>query len=176
MNPRKTLQFVLSFIALAVLLAACSPGEIENQPVQIVATPNGDIQLVQVFATHNPLLLDGGTPPPNIFPAGIDKVYLGLKFVSPGTEASRFAVDYQLSYKGLPLETEFDSQPTSWTEQASGVEVVVLPVRRKDGQALGDGPYQAKIFIDGQLIALLNFSLSNAVTPAPPQATPTQGG
>lgn len=166
MKPRKTLQFVVSIFALAVLLAACSPGEIENQPVQIMATPQGDLQLVQVFATDNPALLESATPPPNLFPSGIEKVYLGIKFISPGKEASRFAVDYQLSYKGLPLETEFDSQPSSWNEQASGAQVVILPVRRKDGQALGDGPYQAKIFINKQMVALLNFTISN-LTPTP---------
>jgi len=119
-----------------------------------------------VFATHNPVLLSGGTPAPNIFPSGLDKVYLGLKFKSPGEAESRFQVDYELNYKGIELETEFDSQPTSWTEQASGAEVVILPVRQKDGSAFGDGPYQAKIFVDGQMIALVNFTIGNA-TPAP---------
>lgn len=166
MNPRKTFRYLISVLALASLLSACSPSKVENLPVQIVATPSGDIELVEVFATHNPILLSSGTPAPNIFPSGPDKIYLGIKFKSPGAEASRFQLDYELTYKGIQLETEFDSQPTSWTEQASGAEVVILPVRQKDGSAFGDGQYQAKIFLDGQHIAVLNFTIGNP-TPAP---------
>jgi hypothetical protein len=66
----------------------------------------------------------------------------------------------------VKLETELESHPYTWTEETSGSEVVALPVRRVDGSAFGDGQYQAKILLDGQLIALLNFTVGGA-TPTP---------
>jgi hypothetical protein len=73
-------------------------------------------------------------------------------------------MNYELTYKGVPLETELESHPYTWTEETSGSEVVALPVRMVDGSAFGDGQYQAKILIDGQLIALLNFTLGGTPT------------
>jgi hypothetical protein len=154
----------LILLALAILLAACNPKSAENEPVQIIATPSGDIELVEVFATHNPMLLSNGTPMPNNFPSGLDKIYLGIKFKKHGQDVSQMKMSYDLTYKGVELETDFDSHPQSWTEQASESEVVILPIRKVDGSAFGDGQYQAKITLDGQLIALLNFTIGGAQT------------
>jgi hypothetical protein len=164
LSQRKTLQIFILFLALASLLAACSSGSPENKPVQIVATPAGDIELVEVFATHDPTLLSSGTPIPNNFPPGLDKIYLGIKFKKHGPDVSQLKMNYELTYKGVPLETELESHPYTWTEETSGSEVVALPVRMVDGSAFGDGQYQAKILIDGQLIALLNFTLGGTPT------------
>lgn len=151
---------------MAMLFSACSPPAANNKPVQIIATPAGDIQIAEVFATYNPTLLDSGTPVPNTFPSGLEKIYLGVKFNKQGQDISKFNLNYELDYKGLKLDTEFDSQPTSWKEQTSGLDVIIMPVRNKDGSAFADGPYQAKLYINGDLFALLNFSVNNA-TPAP---------
>jgi hypothetical protein len=44
--------------------------------------------------------------------------------------------------------------------------VVILPIRMADDSAFADGPYQAKLGIDGKLIALLNFTIGgSAPTP-----------
>lgn len=166
MTPHKILQILIAICIMAMLLSACSPQAAENKPVQIIATPAGDIQLAEVFATYNPTLLDSGTQVPNTFPTGLDKVYLGIKFNKQGQDTSKFNLNYELDYKGVKLDTEYDSSPTNWKEQASGLDVVIMPVRKKDGSAFADGPYQAKLFINGELIALLNFTVSNA-TPAP---------
>ena len=162
MSHQKTLPILIAIFVMAMLLSACGSQATENKPVQIVATPAGDIKLAEVFATHDPTLLSSGTPVPNYFPAGLDKVYLGIKFSKQGEDTSKFNLDYELDYKGVKLETEFDSQPANWKEQASGLDVVIIPVRKKDGSAFADGPYQAKIFINGELIALLNFTISSA--------------
>jgi hypothetical protein len=151
---------------MAMLFTACSPQAAENKPVQIIATPAGDIYLAEVFAIPDPTLLSSGTPAPVTFPSGLEKVYLGIKFNKQGQDISKFNLNYELDYKGVRLDTELDSQPASWKEQASGLDIVILPVRKKDGSAFADGPYQAKLFINGELSALLNFTVSSA-TPSP---------
>jgi hypothetical protein len=159
---RNTLTFLLTFLALSGFLPACSPKGVENAPVQIIATPSGDIELVEVFAAHSPDIISGGQPLQNNFPAGLDKIYLGIKFKKHGQDVSQLKMNYELTYKGIELETRLESHPYSWTEQASQAEVVALPVQKSDGSAFGDGPYQAKILLDGQLIALLNFAVGGA--------------
>jgi hypothetical protein len=159
---RKTFLTIAILLTLASLLAACSPSSAKNQPVEIVATPSGDVELVEVFATHDPMLLSSGQPLPNNFPSGLDKIYLGIKFKKHGQDVSQLKMNYDLTYKGIALETELESHPYSWTEQISQSEVVALPVRKADGSAFGDGQYQAKILLDGQLIALLNFTVNGA--------------
>jgi hypothetical protein len=166
LTPHKILRILIAICVMAMLLSACSPQAAENKPVQIIATSAGDIQLAEVFATYDPTLLDSGTPVPNTFPSGLEKIYLGIKFNKQGQDISKFNLNYELNYKGVKLDTEFDSQPTNWKEQASGQDVVIMPVRKKDSTAFADGPYQGKIFINGELIALLNFTVSSA-TPAP---------
>lgn len=164
--PYRPHRILIAVFVMAMLVSACSPQAAGNKPVQIIATPAGDIQLAEVFATHNPTLLDSGTPLPNAFPSGLDKVYLGIKFNKRGQDTSKFNLNYELDYKGVRLDTELDGQPASWTEQASGLDVVILPIRKKDAGAFADGPYQAKLFINGELTALLNFTVSRA-TPVP---------
>lgn len=166
MSPRTTLFSLLTLLALAGFLSACGSAGVENAPVEILATPSGDIELVEVFATHNPMLLSSGTPIPNNFPTGLDKIYLGIKFKKHGQDVSQMKMNYELTYKGIDLETRLESHPYSWTEQVSQAEVVTLPIVKADGSAFGDGPYQAKIIIDGQLIALLNFTIGGT-QPAP---------
>jgi hypothetical protein len=166
LRHRRPFRFLTALLAAAFLLNACSPSAEPNPPVVILATPSGEIELVEIFATHNPTLLTSGTPAPNVFPAGVQKIYLGIKFRTLSNAAERYNLNYELSYKGLKLETEFDSQPTSWKEQNTGLEVVILPLRRADGAAFGDGQYQAKLLVNGQLVALLNFAIGGA-TPTP---------
>lgn len=149
-----------AFVLLAVVLSGCSVGSVKS-PVQIVATPAGDMDLVNVFMTTNPMGLDSGTPTPRNIPLNTPKIYLGLRFRSTGTNVDKFKIDYEVLYKGLPLDTEFDSQPASWTEQSSQSTVVIMPVRKADGTPFEPGQYEGRILIDGNLIATIEWQVGS---------------
>lgn len=146
-------------LLLGLLTGGCARAEQPKELAKIVATPSDDVQLVEAFVTHNPMLLSSGTPLPNILPANLKKIYLGLKFNNLGTDVDRFKVDYRLTYKGLPVEATFDSEPASWREQGSGANVLILPIRKKDGSVFESGEYDAELLIDGKVVAMLHWRI-----------------
>jgi len=155
---------VLSLTVLALLtllVSACS--QVNEKPYsRIVATPGGDVQLINAFVTHDPTQLDKGELVPSFIPNNIKKIYLGIRFKNLGTDVDQFKVDYKMTYKGLEVQTEFDSQPTSWTEQSSGATVLILPIRRADKTPFTEGYYEATILIDQQEVAVLHYEIGGS--------------
>ncbi|MFM8320302.1 MAG: hypothetical protein ACKOC5_05230 [Chloroflexota bacterium] len=146
-------------VMLTGLLSGCQAAAPKTDPggARIVATPAANIELVDVFMTDNPMAYGSGTPMPTQLRTNLPKIYLGLRFRNTGPDVDQFKVDYKLFYKGLELESAYDSQPTSWTEQASGATVLILPVRKADKTPFEPGQYSAQILINQQLIAELTW-------------------
>lgn len=154
----KHIQSLILLVFMAVLLTGCQPAQ-QSPSVKIVATPGGDINLVSVFLTTNPATIESGPEVQDVISSGTKKIYLGIKFQSLGKDVSRFNVDYQIKFKGLVLETEYDSQPSSWTEQSSGNLVVVLPIRQSNGEPFPDGTYEAQILINEKVVAEVRWQI-----------------
>lgn len=154
----RNVQSFILLVALAALLSGCQSTQ-KAPSVKIIATPGGDINLVSVFLTTNPATIESGPEIQEIISSGAEKIYLGIKFQSLGPDISRFRVDYRIKYKGLILETEYDSQPSSWTEQTSNNMVVVMPVRQTDQKPFPDGPYEGQILINEKVVAELTWHI-----------------
>jgi len=149
---------ILSLIALLAMLVSACQGS-EKPYSRIVATPGGNVQLVNAFVTHDPMQLDKGELIPSLIPNNVKKIYLGIRFKNLGSDVDKFKVDYLITYKGLQVDTEFDSEPTSWTEQSSGATILILPIRRADKTPFADGVYEAQILIDQHVVAELRYKV-----------------
>lgn len=160
MNFNNRIQPICILILLMALLASgCAGPSQPKELAKIVATPRGNVALVGAFVTHNPMLLSNGTPLPNILPPDLKKIYLGLRFKNLGSDVDRFKVDYKITYKGLVVDAALDSEPTSWKEQSSGANVLILPIRKKDGSAFASGEYDGELLIDGKVVAVLHWRI-----------------
>lgn len=149
MNAKKILvRIITSLIALS--LSACGETATPAPPIIYVSTP--EVEIIGAYMLTDLGQLDSPETITNRFPSGITKLNFAIKLGSLPSE---------LSIEVYANDTLSDISSTFWmtTTSASGesTEATVSTSLKSPTGVFVDGAYQTKIYLDSELVLILNW-------------------
>lgn len=155
MITRKLLRLWLHWLMLSLTLAGCGGGSglpgASGAPVEFVITP--EVEVLHAFMASDYDQIEAPETASTVLPSGLSMIYCAITLKHGVNEVS-----FEIFNDSGPMEIG-EGYWMTISDHNTGQVTYSRDIPAPDGGVFADGAYQTKVYLDGELVALLNWSI-----------------